>query len=97
MKKFQTIQNNFLRIAFESPWFMRNKQFHNDTGIPYLDKWIQDQFKKFHQQLKSVERAAHYKIGRRTKNPRLKPRHPQDIFLSQEPTSGSSESEFEQT
>jgi hypothetical protein len=94
MKKLQTIQNKFLRIALKSPWFMRNKQLHNDTGIPYLDKWIQDQFKKFHQQLKSVEGAVHYEIGRQTKNPRLKPRLPQDIFLSQEPTSGS---ESEQT
>jgi hypothetical protein len=70
---------------------------HNDTVIPYLDKWIQDQFKKFHQQLKSVEGATHYEIGRRTKNPRLKPRLPQDIFLSQETTPGTSESDSEQT
>lgn len=94
MKKLQTIQNKFLRIALKSPWFMRNTQLHNDTGIPYLDKWIQEQFQKFHQQLKSVEGAVHYEIGRRTKNPRLKPRLPQDIFISQEPTSGS---ESEQT
>jgi len=76
---------------------MRNKQLHNDTEIPYLDKGIQDQFKKFHQQLKSVEAAANYEIGRRTKNPRLKPRLPQDIFLSREPTSRLSGSESEQT
>ena len=76
---------------------MRDKQLHNDTEIPYLDKWIQDQYKKFHQQLKSVEGAVHYEIGKRTKKPRLKPRLPQDIFLSEEPTSGSSESESEQT
>uniref|UniRef100_A0A2S2QNC0 Uncharacterized protein n=1 Tax=Sipha flava TaxID=143950 RepID=A0A2S2QNC0_9HEMI len=92
MKKLQTIQNKFLKIALKSPCVTNSSIFHNDTGIPYLDRWIQDLLKKFHQQLKSVG-VAHYEIGRRTKNPRLKPRLPQNIFLSQEPTSRSSESE----
>ena len=40
VKKLQTIQNKFFRITLKSPWFMRNKQLHNNTAIPYLDKWI---------------------------------------------------------
>jgi len=40
IKKLQTLQNKFLRIALKAPWFMRNKQQHNDTGLPHLSTWI---------------------------------------------------------
>lgn len=43
-QKLQTMQNKFLRIALKVPWFMRNTQLHNNTGIPYLTTWINEQF-----------------------------------------------------
>jgi hypothetical protein len=36
IKKLQTLQNKFLRVALKTPWFMRKKQLHNDTGLPHL-------------------------------------------------------------
>ncbi|KAL4120993.1 hypothetical protein QTP88_013584 [Uroleucon formosanum] len=72
---------------------MRNTQLHNDTGIPYINTWIIEQFKKFHTKLKTTESALHFKIGKITKNRRLKPRLPQDILLPPESSSSSSSSE----
>ena len=90
IKKLQTIQNKFLRIALKAPWFMRNTQLHNDTGIPYINTWIIEQFKNFHMKLKTTVGALHFKIGKNTKNRRLKPRLPQDILLPPESSSSFS-------
>lgn len=57
---------------------MRNKQLHNDIGLPHLSTWITQQFKNFHEKLQNVEGARHYNIGKRFTNLRLKPRLPQD-------------------
>ncbi|KAF0770455.1 ribosome biogenesis protein TSR3 isoform X1 [Aphis craccivora] len=81
IKKLQTLQNKCLRISLKAPWFMRNKQLHNDTGLPYLSTWITQQFKNFHEKLNKADGALHYKIGRRSTNLRLKPRLPQNILL----------------
>lgn len=83
IKKIQTLQNKFLRICLKAPWFMRNKQIHNDTGTPLLQDWIKIQFKNFHANLKTSDGARFYNLGTKTKNRRLKPRLPQDVLLSQ--------------
>jgi len=48
IKKIQTLQNKFLRISLKAPWFMRNRQILNDTGIPLISTRIKTQFKNFH-------------------------------------------------
>jgi len=60
-----------------------SSETHNSTGIPYL---TDEQFKKFHSKLNTTEGALHFKIGKRIKNRRLKPRLPQDVLLPPEPT-----------
>jgi len=90
--KLQTMQNKFLRIVLKAPWYMRNTQLHNDTGIPYLTTWINEQFTKFHSKLNTTEGDIHFKIGKRIKNRRLKPRLPQDVLLPPESSSLSSAS-----
>lgn len=57
-KKLQTLQNKFLRIALTSPWFMQNKQLHNDTGLSYLSSWTIQQFKNFHNKTKQNWRSS---------------------------------------
>ncbi|KAL4107225.1 hypothetical protein QTP88_017608 [Uroleucon formosanum] len=83
IKKIQILQNKFLRICLKAPWFMRNKQIHNDTGIPLLQDWIKIQYKNFHANLKTSDGARFYNLRTKTKNRRLKPRLPQDVLLSQ--------------
>jgi hypothetical protein len=81
------IQNKFLRIALKAPWYMRDTQLHNDTGIPYLTIWINEQLKKFHSKLNTTEGVLNFKIGKRNKNRILKSHLPQDVLL---PTESSS-------
>ncbi|KAF0768004.1 putative RNA-directed DNA polymerase [Aphis craccivora] len=57
IKKLQTLQNKFLRIALKGLWFMRNKQLHNDTGLPYLSTWITQQFKNVQEKLHKADGA----------------------------------------
>ena len=73
IKKIQILQNKFLRICLKAPWFMRNKQIHNDTGTPLLQDWIKIQFKNFHANLKTSDGARFYNLGTKTKNRRPKP------------------------
>lgn len=82
INKIQILQNKFLRICLKAPWFMRNRQIHNDTGIPLINTWIKTQFKNFHSKLKFVDSARHYNLGKKTPNRRLRPRLPQDILLT---------------
>jgi len=58
---------------------MRNRQIHNDTGIPLISTWIKTQFKNFHAKLKESDCGRDYQIGSKTQNRRLKPRLLQDI------------------
>lgn len=58
---------------------MRNRQIHNNTGIPLISTWIKTQFKNFNAKLKESDGGRHYQLGSKTQNMRLKPRLPQDI------------------
>ena len=60
INKIQILQNKFLRICLKAPWFMRNRQIHNDTKIPLINTWIKTQFKNFHAKLKNLDSARHY-------------------------------------
>ena len=82
IKKIQALQNKFLRICLKAPWYMRNRQIHNDTGISQINIWIKTQFKNFHTKLKDSDGARHYQLGKKTQNRRLRPRLPQDILIS---------------
>uniref|UniRef100_A0A2S2NDS0 Uncharacterized protein n=1 Tax=Schizaphis graminum TaxID=13262 RepID=A0A2S2NDS0_SCHGA len=90
--QLQTLQNKFLRIALKAPWFMRNKQLHNNTGLPHLSTWITQQFKIFYEKHHKLDGACHYNIGKRSTNLRLKPQLPQDILL--DPNEDTSTSNF---
>ncbi|KAF0724866.1 Uncharacterized protein FWK35_00033143 [Aphis craccivora] len=69
---------------------MRNTQLYNDTRISYLTTWINEQFKKFHSRLNTTEGTLHFKIGKKIKNRRLKPRLSQNVLLPPESSSSSS-------
>jgi len=60
---------------------MRNKQIHNDTGIPLLQDWIKIHFQNFHAKLKTSDGTRFYNLRIKTKIRRLKPRPPQDLLI----------------
>jgi hypothetical protein len=38
--KMKVVQNRFLRTAFDTPWFVRNKQLHRDAELPMLKEFL---------------------------------------------------------
>jgi len=68
IRKLQTFQNKFLRMSLKATWFIRNKQLHNDTGLPYLSIWIINQFKNFHDRLNKTEGALISKSAKKPPN-----------------------------
>jgi hypothetical protein len=82
INKIQILQNKFLKICLKALCFMRNRQIHNDTGIPLINTWSKIQLKNYHVKLKNLDSARHYNIGRKTPDRRLRPRLPQHILLT---------------
>lgn len=72
---------------------MGNKQLHNDTELPYLSTWIINQFKNFLDVANKTEEALHFKIGKKTFKPRLKPRLLQSINLEARKTKKTTKKE----
>jgi hypothetical protein len=44
IKKLQVLQSKFLRIATNAPWYIGNKQIHDDLGVPYFPDHIIEGF-----------------------------------------------------
>jgi hypothetical protein len=59
---------------------MRNRQIHNDTGIPLINICNKNQLKIFHAKFKDSDEARHYQLESKTQNRRLRP--PQGILLT---------------
>jgi hypothetical protein len=36
VRKLQVLQSNCLRIAINAPWYVSNRQIHEDLGIPFF-------------------------------------------------------------
>lgn len=80
-KKVQTFQNKVLRIACNSPWFIRNTQIHRETGVPYVKDYVHQTAAKFFKSLNNCSGAVHFNLGNKSTQPRLKKRLPQDMML----------------
>lgn len=78
--KVQTFQNKVLRIACNSPWFVRNTQIHRETGMPYVKDYINQAAAKFFKCLNNCSGAVHFQLGNKSRQPRLKKRLPQDML-----------------
>lgn len=95
IKKVQTFQNKVLRIACNSPWFVRNTQIHRETGVPYVKQYIKQIAKSFFKSMPACSGAVHYNLGQKSNRNRLKKRLPQDVLLQSESSSDSDSEETE--
>lgn len=43
----QIVQNRFLRMAQDAPWFIRNTQLHRELEMPPLKEYLQQLAEKF--------------------------------------------------
>jgi hypothetical protein len=63
IKKLQVLQSKCLRIATNSPWFIGNKQIHDDLGVPYFADHIRQLTERFDSKLADVGNPLVAQIG----------------------------------
>lgn len=80
LNKIQIFQNKILRIAVNSPWYIRNEHIHEELGIDNISMFIRKSTVNFLQALDQVPGAVTFNIGQPTQHLRLKRRLPQDIM-----------------
>jgi len=47
IKKLQVFQPKYLRIATYAPWYIGNRQIHDDLGVPYFSDHIRTLTERF--------------------------------------------------
>jgi hypothetical protein len=80
ISKLQVFQNKVIRIALNSPWFVRNSQLHREIGLESIGDFINKLTVKFSLRLPHVPGAEFFRIGQPTIDRRLKPRLFQDLI-----------------
>jgi hypothetical protein len=64
IKKLQVLQSKCLRIATNSPWYIGNKQIHDDLGVPYFSDHIRSLTERFDSKLADVGNPLVGQLGR---------------------------------
>jgi len=54
IKKLQVLRAKCLRIATNAPWYIVNRQIHDDLGVPYFSDHIRSQTERFDAKLADV-------------------------------------------
>ena len=54
IRKLQVLQSKCLRIATNAPWYIGNKQIHDDLGVPYFSDHIRSLTERFDSKLAGV-------------------------------------------
>jgi hypothetical protein len=64
IKKLQVVQSKCLRIATNAPWYIGNRQIHDDLGVPYFSDHINSLTERFDSKLVDVGNPLVEKLGR---------------------------------
>jgi hypothetical protein len=54
VKNLQVLQSKCLRIATSAPWYIGNRQIHDDLGVPYFSDHIRSLTERFDSKLADV-------------------------------------------
>ena len=79
-KKLQTLQNKILRIITNAPWFVRNRQIHNELKMETIKMYAKRLTKKFYTSISNCDNIKVFDIGKKEIHTRLKRRLPQDLI-----------------
>jgi hypothetical protein len=63
IKKLQVLQSKCLRIATNAPWYIGNKQIHDDLGVPYFPDHIRHLTESFDSKLANVGNPLVSRLG----------------------------------
>jgi hypothetical protein len=64
ISKLQVLQSKCLRIATGAPWYMSNRQIHEDLGVPFFADHIRDLTESFYSNLADAENPLVRQLGR---------------------------------
>jgi len=82
LKKLQTIQNKFLRLAIKAPWYITNEQIHNELNMPLLTEFLSKLSNSFLSNLNQCPSINTFNLNRNgPTNPRVKSKFPKDVFF----------------
>lgn len=79
-RKLQALQNRTLRIALNAPWFVRNKQIHDELAVSTIRDFIMTTTRKHLQKLNHWDGNQTYQLGQRNIHTRLRRKLPQDLI-----------------
>jgi len=63
IKKLQVLQSKCLCIATNAPWYIGNRQIHDDLGVPYFSDHITSLAERFNSKLTDVENPLVEQLG----------------------------------
>jgi hypothetical protein len=63
IKRLQVVQSKCLRIATNAPWYIGNRQIHDDLGVPYFSD-LSSLAERFNSKLADVANPLVEKLGR---------------------------------
>jgi hypothetical protein len=64
IKKLQVLQSKCFRVATNAPWYVGNKQIHDDLGVPYFFGHIRSLTERFDSKLADVGNPLVEQLGR---------------------------------
>jgi hypothetical protein len=64
VRKLQMLQSKYLRIATNAPWYVGNRQIHEDLGIPFFANHIRVLAESFDSKLTSAGNPLVRQLGR---------------------------------
>jgi hypothetical protein len=64
IRKLQVLQSKCLRIATNAPWYIGNRQIHDDLGVPYFSDHIRSLTERFDSKLAGVGNPLVEQLGR---------------------------------
>jgi hypothetical protein len=70
VRKLQVLQSKCLRIATNAPWYVSNRQIHDDLGIPFFANHIRALTESFDSKLADAGNPLVRQIGRHLCQPR---------------------------
>jgi hypothetical protein len=68
INKLQILQSNYLRIATNAPWYVGNKQIHEDLVIPFFADNMRAMTDSFNSKLADVGNPLVQQLGRHLVN-----------------------------
>ena len=73
VRRLQVLQSKCLRLDTGDPWYLSNRQIHEDLGVPYFSDHIRALTESFDSRLPDVENPLVRQLGRYLIWPRVSP------------------------